>query len=94
VLGNGTSRAQNRLAEGEMRRMAFEYPTRTGVVRLLKAGCRWGIEFNGRRHAQWTSPDAAVMAAFHHRTGLAEWDGAQLVVSDDLLRWRPIGDNL
>jgi hypothetical protein len=51
------------------------------------------IEFNGRRRTQWTSPDDAMMAVVHHRTGLAGWDRTRLVVSDDLLRWRQLGEN-
>ena len=74
--------------------MAYEYPTRGGVLRLLRAGCQWAVEFNGRRRGQWTSPDDAVMAAVRHSTGLAEWDRTRLCVSDDLLRWRPIGENI
>jgi hypothetical protein len=74
--------------------MAYEYATRGGVLRLLKAGCRWAIEFNGRRRSGWASPDDAVLAAIRHSTGLEEWDRRHLSVSDDLLRWRPIGENL
>jgi hypothetical protein len=74
--------------------MSFEYPTRGGVLRLLKAGCQWAPEFHGRQRAQWTSPDDAVLAAVRHSTGLAEWNRTQLSVSDDLLRWRPLGENL
>jgi|tagenome__1003787_1003787.scaffolds.fasta_scaffold19147917_2 hypothetical protein len=74
--------------------MAFEYPTRQGVLSLLQAGCRWAVEFDGCRQGSWASADDAVTAAVHHRTGLSTWDQAQLVVSDDLLRWRPVGENL
>jgi hypothetical protein len=74
--------------------MAYEYPTRGGVLRLFRAGCQWAIEFDGRRRSRWSSPDDAVMAAVRHATGLAGWDQAQFSVSDDLLRWRPIGENL
>jgi hypothetical protein len=77
-----------------MRSMPYEHPTCGGVLRLLKTGHRWAIEFNGRRRTQWTSPDDAMMAVVHHRTGLAGWDRTRLVVSDDLLRWRPFGENL
>ena len=74
--------------------MPYEYPTGGGVLRVLKPVCRWAIEFNGRRRSQWTSPDATVMAAVRHSTELADWDRTLLSVSDDLLRWRPIGENL
>ncbi len=74
--------------------MAFEYPTRAGVIRLLRVGQRWTIEFGGGRGHQWATPDAAVMAAVRHATGLQRWDQAPICVSDDLLRWRPIGENL
>jgi hypothetical protein len=74
--------------------MAYEYPTGGGVLRLVKAGCQWAIEFNGRRRGQWPSPNDAVQAAVRHSTGLDEWDRTRLSVSDDLLRWRPLGDSL
>ena len=74
--------------------MAYEYPTRGGILRLHQAGCRWAIEFDGSRRVHWATPDDAVMAAVHHRTGLAGWDQLHLIVPDELLRWRPIGDNL
>jgi hypothetical protein len=69
--------------------VAYEYPTRGGVLRLLKIGCRWAIEFGTCRHGQWTSADEAVMAAARHSTGLPDWDRTRFIVSDDLLRWRP-----
>ena len=74
--------------------MPFEYPTEGGVLRLLKAGDRWAVEFEGCRREQWISPDEAAMAAVRHSTGLAEWDQSPFIVSDDLLRWRPLGENL
>jgi hypothetical protein len=74
--------------------MPFEYSTDGGVLRLLRMGCRWTIEFNGSRHGEWISPDDAVTAIASHATGLPDWDRARLLASDDLLRWRPIGDNL
>jgi hypothetical protein len=74
--------------------MAYEYSMYGGELSLHKAGCRWGIEFNGHRRARWISADDAVKAAARHRTGLAEWDRTKLIVSDDLLRWRPIGESL
>ena len=73
--------------------MAFEFPVR-GTLRLLRTGCKWAVEFKGRRRTRWTSVDDATMAAVRHTTGLAEWDRTQFVVPDDPLRWRPIGENL
>ena len=74
--------------------MAFEFPIRGSTLRLLWTGRTWAVEFNGRRRARWTLADDAVTAAVRHTTGLAEWDRTQFVVPDDLLRWRPIGENL
>ena len=74
--------------------MAYEYPTSAGMLRLLRIGRRWAIEFNGSLRARWLSPDDAVAAAAHHRTGLPDWDHTRLVVSDDVLRWRPLGESL
>ena len=78
----------------EVRAVAFEFPTPAGVLRLLRQGCRWAVEFNGHRHGQWPTADAAALAAVRHRTGVPDWDRSRLVVSDDLLRWRPLGDSL
>jgi hypothetical protein len=83
-----------RIGSGEKCVMAFEYSTPGGVLRLLKAGCQWAIEFNGHRQCRWTSPDDVVMAAVRHSTGVIGWDRSRFVVSDDLLRWRPVGENL
>jgi hypothetical protein len=74
--------------------MPYEYPTAGGVPRLLKAECRWAIEFDGCRRSRWTSPNAAAKAVARHSTALAAWDRSPLAVSDDLLRLWPIGDNL
>ncbi len=74
--------------------MPYEYPTHAGVLRVLKAGRRWAIEFRGHVSVRWTSPEDAVLAAVHHRTGVAAWDRERLCVSDDLLRWRPLGDSI
>ena len=74
--------------------MAFEFPISGGTLRLLRTGRTRAVEFNGRRSARWTSADDAVMAAVRHATGLAEWDRTRFVVPDDLLRWRPTGENL
>jgi len=74
--------------------MPYEYPTRGGVLRVLQDEFQWIVEFDGLRRSRWSSPDDAVMAAAHHATGLAGWDRTSFFVPDDLLRWRPIGDNL
>lgn len=74
--------------------MAYEYPTPNGSVKLIEVRCRWSIEYKGTRRGQWSSPDEAAAAASRHATGLRSWDHAQLVVSDDLLRWRPSGASL
>jgi hypothetical protein len=72
----------------------YEHPTGGGVLRLLRTRGSWTIEFKGQRRGRWRSPDAAVLAAAGHRTGLPNWDQASFVVSDDLLRWRPLGESL
>jgi hypothetical protein len=74
--------------------MAYEYPTAKGVLRLLRIQRHWTLQFNGRRLGQWRSPDDAVIAVARHRSGLSEWDRHRLVVSSDLLDWRPLGDSL
>jgi hypothetical protein len=71
-----------------------EYPTGGGIVCVPNAGSRWVIEFNGSCGARWTSPDDVVIAAARHSAGLPEWDRMRFSVPDDLLRWRPLGDNL
>jgi len=74
--------------------MAYEYPTAKGVLRLLRIQRGWALQFNGRWLGQWRSPDAAVIAAARHRSGLPEWDRHRLDVSSDLLDWRPLDDSL
>jgi hypothetical protein len=76
--------------------MAFEYPTPTGVVRLIRKKQGWSIQFQGRRSsAQWFSPDAAATAVARHQSGLSEWDGQRSEdASDDLLDWRPLAESL
>ena len=74
--------------------MAFEHPTPTGAVWLIRAGKRWKLHYAERQRTGWRSPDAAALAAARHRTGLAEWDQNCEPVSDDLLDWRPLGDSL
>lgn len=74
--------------------MPYGSSTADGILRLLKAGFRWSIEFDGHRHNGWASPDDAVVAVVRHSTGCATWNRTRFVVSDDLLRWRPICDPL
>jgi hypothetical protein len=74
--------------------MAYEYLTSEGPLDLVRSGQRWFIKFNGCLQGQWLSPDEAANAAAGHRTGLSRWDQAHLVVPDDLLRWRPLGESL
>ena len=74
--------------------MAFEYATDGGIPRLLRTERQWTIEFNGHRCGAWTSPDDAVTAAACHAIGLREWDRARLAVPDNVLNWRPSGENL
>jgi hypothetical protein len=74
--------------------MAFEYPTASGVVRLLKVQRIWSVQFNGHQRGRWHSPDAAAIAVVRHRSGLPEWDRGQSDASNDLLDWRPLGDSL
>ena len=42
--------------------MAYEYPTTTGVLRLLQIKGHWVVRFNRRQFGQWRSPDAAAIA--------------------------------
>lgn len=74
--------------------MAYEYPTPVGVVALRKGSRGWVIEFQGRQFGQWASPDAAAAASCRQRAPLPDWDRARLQLSDDLLRWRPLGESL
>lgn len=74
--------------------MAYECPTPLGLVRLLKIGDRWAIQFKGRQFGRWSSPDAAAAAASRHETHFPDWDQARLAVPDDLLHWRPLGELL
>ena len=74
--------------------MAFEFATPGSTLRWFgpNAGGRLNSTTQPRR-ARWASADDAVMAAVRYTTGLAEWD-RKLAVPDDLLRWRPTGENL
>jgi hypothetical protein len=74
--------------------MSYEHPTEAGVARLLPMKRGWAVQYNGRRHGQWTSADAAARAMAQHKTGLQDWDRRLDSVSDDLLDWRPIGESL
>jgi hypothetical protein len=93
--GPGPGPTQSTEIEVEIAVLTASFDARPGgVLRLLKAGCQWAIEFNGHRQCRWTSPDDAVMAAVRHSTGVIGWDRSRFVISDDLLRWRPVGENL
>ena len=70
-----------------------DHRPRGGILCVLKTGWWWAIQFKGCQRTRWTSADDAVMAAVRH-SGLADWDRTRLSVSDDLLRCRPIGENL
>lgn len=74
--------------------MALEYPTRRGVLRVSRRGRQWIIEFEGRRRGRWKNRDDAVIAAARHTTGLPAWDQGPCWISDDPLRWRPVGESL
>jgi hypothetical protein len=74
--------------------MPFEYPTQRGVLRLVRTRSGWVLEFNGCRSDDWASADDAAQAAFGHRSGLVCWGGSCLDVSNELLDWRPVGENL
>lgn len=74
--------------------MAYELSTPKGIIRLIRTGSRWTVVFKGKRRGHWVSADDAAKAAAHHNTGLDDWDNMSLVTSDDILRWRPLGDSL
>jgi hypothetical protein len=74
--------------------MAYEYLTGSGILRPLKAGRDWALQLHGRRRGQRTSPHDAALAAHRHSTGLNGWDRTQLFVSDVLLSWQSVGENL
>jgi hypothetical protein len=71
-----------------MRELSYEYPTRAGLLRLLKIGQRWTVEFNEVLCGHWFSPDDAAFAAASHETGIPDWDRTRLAVPDNLRRWR------
>ena len=74
--------------------MPFEYPTPSGVVRLIGAGGEWTFQYADRKRGCWSSPDIAALAVAHHQTGLPQWDSRQEVVSQDILDWRPLGESI
>ena len=74
--------------------MAYELSTPRGMIRLIRTGNQWAVVFHGKRRGRWTSADDAAKAAALHSTGLDDWDNMSLVTSDDILRWRPLGDSL
>jgi hypothetical protein len=74
--------------------MSFEFPAELGTLRLFKTGDRWTLEFKDSFRGGWTSPDDAATAAASQMTGLPDWDCTLSPAPDDLLNWRPIGDNI
>jgi hypothetical protein len=74
--------------------MAYEYPTTTGVLRLINVRGRWLVHFDGRRAGQWPSPDIAARAVALHRSGHPGWDRHWDDAPEDLLDWRPLGESL
>jgi hypothetical protein len=74
--------------------MAYEYPTATGILRLINVQGRWLVHFADRRSGRGPSPDMAAKAVARHQTGLPAWDGHWDEAPEDLLDWRPLGDSL
>jgi hypothetical protein len=74
--------------------MAFEHPTSVGVVELTESGRGWTLQYAGRTHGRWNSPDAAAEAVARHETGLPEWDNHWEPVSPDIIDWRPLGASI
>jgi hypothetical protein len=74
--------------------MAFEHPTSAGLARLTKVGRGWTFSFNGKKRGHWSSPDDAAQAVARHQTGLSQWDKRREPVSQDLIDWRPLGDEI
>ncbi len=71
-----------------MQQMSYEYPTKAGLLRLLKIGHRWSVEFNEVLCGHWSSANDAAFAAARHNTGVPDWDRTPLVVPGDLRRWK------
>jgi hypothetical protein len=74
--------------------MAYEYPSKAGVVQLIRADGRWLLHFKGQRVGHWPSPDLAARAVARHQSGLSAWDRRRLDAPEDLLDWRPLGESL
>jgi len=74
--------------------MAFEFPSSAGTIKVTRIRRSWRINFAGRGHGRWPSPDEAVKAAAQHKSGLVDWDQKRAAVSEDLLDWRPLGESL
>jgi hypothetical protein len=87
-VGYNNCRAQG------LRIMAYEYLAGSGILRPLKAGRDWAVQMHGRWRGQRTSLHDESLAAPRHSTGLNGWDRTQFFVSDDLLSWRLVGENL
>jgi hypothetical protein len=74
--------------------MAFEYPSKAGVVQLIRTDGHWLLHFMGQRAGHWRSPDVAARAVARHQSGLSAWDRRRLDAPEDLLDWRPLGESL
>jgi hypothetical protein len=74
--------------------MAYEHPTSAGLAQLTKVGSAWTFSFVGKKRGRWRSPDSAALAVARHQTGLSQWDKRREPVSEDLIDWRPVGDEI
>jgi hypothetical protein len=72
-----------------MEKLSYEYRTSAGLLRLLKIGQHWTVEFNEVLCGHWRSPSAAAYAAARHDSGVPEWDRMRLMVPDDVRSWKP-----
>jgi hypothetical protein len=57
-------------------------------------GRGWTIRYVGKARGLWRSADAAAKAVAQHKTGLPEWDEEYLLVSQDIIDWRPLGESI
>jgi hypothetical protein len=54
----------------------------------------WTFSFIGKKRGRWRSPDDAALAVARHQTRLSQWDECREPVSEDLIDWRPVGDEI